>query len=80
MYYTVWKSTLKLYHAEKFSVKMHGKILLIPILQMDEFLYLGDILVQGEEKRFCRVEINDEITQKNFFETPTMSGDISCQK
>ena len=42
---TVWKSTLKLYHAEKFSVKMHGKILLIPILQMDEFLYLGDILV-----------------------------------
>jgi len=59
---------------------MHGKILLIPILQMDEFLYLGDILVQGEEKTFCRVEINNEITQKIFFETPAISGDISCQK
>ena len=40
---TVWKSTRKRYHAEIFSVKPHNKMLLILLLQMDGFLYLGGI-------------------------------------
>ena len=38
---TVWKSTLKCYHAKKFSVKPQNKFLLIPLLQMHDFLPLG---------------------------------------
>ena len=38
--FTVWKSTLKRYHAEKFSVKPHNKNLLILPLQMHDFLTL----------------------------------------
>ena len=76
----MWKSTPKRYHAEKFSVKLHGIILLILILQMDEFLYLEGILGFGGLKSFCKVGINNEITQMNFFEIPTMSEDIPYQK
>jgi len=39
--YTVWKSTQKHYHAEKFSVKTHNKNLLILHWQMHVFLSLG---------------------------------------
>ena len=39
--HTVWKSILKCYHAEKFSVKLHNKNLQILILHMDDFLPLG---------------------------------------
>ena len=38
---TVWKGTVKRYHAEKFSVKPHNKNLLILPLQMHDFLTLG---------------------------------------
>ena len=41
--FTVWKSTLKRYHAQKFSVKPHTKIMLNLLLQMHDVLPLGGI-------------------------------------
>ena len=49
---TVWKSILKRYHAEKFSVKPQTKSLQNLILQMHDFLSLGAFLDYFQRMNF----------------------------
>ena len=50
---TVWKSTIKRYHAEIFSVKSNSENLLNLLLQMHEFLSLGDVSGSRALNTFC---------------------------
>ena len=39
----MWKSTIKRYHARKFSVNPHNKNILNLLLQIHDFLLFGDV-------------------------------------
>ena len=65
---TVWKNTLKRYHAEKISVKPHNKNLWNLILQMDDFLSLWGISGWFTLNEFLRLLSMFSFILKNFFE------------
>ena len=64
---TVWKSTLKCYHAKKISVKPHNKNMLNTLLQMHDFLLLGSIFGSNRLNEFWRLVHMLELLVKNIF-------------
>ena len=77
---TVWKSTLKRYHAKKISVKPHNKNMLNTLLQMHDFLLLGSIFGSNRLNEFWRLVHMLELLEEHFFESMNLSKDITHQK
>ena len=63
---TVWKSTQKRYHAQKFSVKPHNKNMLILLLQMHDFLLFVGIFWSSGLIEFSRLVYMLEFLVKTF--------------
>ena len=63
----MWKSTLKRYHAQKFSVKPHIKNVLNLLLQMHDFLLLGGFFGSNGLNRYGRLVHMLEFIIKNIF-------------
>ena len=64
--HTVWKSTQKRYHAQKFSVKPHNKNMLILLLQMHDFLLFVGIFWSSGLIEFSRLVYMLEFLVKTF--------------
>ena len=73
----MWKSTLKRYHAQKFSVKSHNKNMLNLLLQMHDFLPLGGIFGSIGINEYGRLVHMLEFILKNIFELMNISRDIT---
>ena len=64
---TVWKSTIKRYHARKFSVNPHNKNILNLLLQIHDFLLFGDVFGSSGLNEFWRLVHMLEFIVKNIF-------------
>ena len=65
--HTVWKSTIKRYHARKFSVNPHNKNILNLLLQIHDFLLFGDVFGSSGLNEFWRLVHMLEFIVKNIF-------------
>ena len=76
----MWKNTQKRDHAKNFSVKSHSKNLPIQLLQMHDFLFLGDILGCNEVNEIERAVFKLVFIVKNIFTYMNLIKDIWYQR
>ena len=77
---TVWKNTQKRDHAKKISVKSHSKNLPIQLLQMHDFIFLGDIFGLNEVNEIERAVFKLVFIVKNIFTYMNLIKDIWYQR